>query len=278
MKSIIQASGMALLLVGSLKPACAQLTSPPDQVYAVVEKMPRFKSTDSTSAALVDYLGRSMRYPAEALMARATGRVFVSFVVNQEGDVEQVNVVKGMHPALNEEAVRVVSDMPRWETPGRQLGQPVKVSFTVPITFNMRIASAVESQGLIAQAQRKHQAQVLGELADAQAQLAAGNAGSHDQAPVFDADPVGAVNYLNRQVQYPLEAKRARKEGVVLMAFTVDAAGGVTNVRVTKGVSPALDAEAVRVVSAMPRWKPGTHEGQPVSTPFSNVPVGFHLR
>ena len=126
----------------------AQQPVPVEPVYTVVEKMPRFKSGDSSTVALVDYLVRNTRYPVGALQDKASGRVFVSFVVNKNGGVEQAKIVNGGHPALKREALRVVSEMPRWEVPGRQLGQPVSVAFTVPITFNMRMATSADIQGI----------------------------------------------------------------------------------------------------------------------------------
>ncbi|GAC1602303.1 MAG: energy transducer TonB [Hymenobacter sp.] len=257
--------------------AAAQPAAPAEPVYAVVDKMPRFYSTDSTTNSLIVYLGHNTRYPVDALIDKATGRVFVSFVVNKSGYVEQVKVVKGGHRALNKEALRVVSEMPRWEVPGRLQGQPVNVSFTVPITFNMSIATPAQARAIMT-AQSQRRAAVQQQLTNAQTQLAQPAAPGGDVGPVFTADPLSAANYISRHVQYPLDAQRARREGVVLVAFVVSAEGAITDVRVTKGLFPSLDAEARRVVSSMPPWQPGTHEGKPTAVPFTDVPVTFRLR
>ena len=275
MKVLITLGWAAALLSGGA--AAAQPAVPAEPVYAVVDKMPRFYSTDSTTNSLIAYLGHNTRYPVDALIDKATGRVYVSFVVNPEGRVEQARVVKKGHWALNKEALRVVSEMPRWEVPGRMQGQPVSVSFTVPISFNMSIATPAQAQAIMA-AQNQRRAAVEQRLTNAQAQLAEPAAASGDVGPVFTAEPLGAANYISRHVQYPLDARRARQEGVVLVAFVVNAEGAVTDVRVTKGLFPSLDAEALRVVSGMPPWQPGTHQGQPTAVPFSDVPVTFRLR
>ena len=131
-------------------------------------------------------------------------------------------------------------------------------------------------------AQGQRRAAVQQQLTNAQAQLAAPapapTAAAGDEGPVFTADPLGAANYISRNVQYPLDARRARQEGAVLMAFVVNAEGAVTDVRVTKGLFPSLDAEARRVIESMPPWRPGTRAGQPAAVPFSDVPVTFRLR
>ena len=255
----------------------AQQAPPSGQVYAVVDVMPRFYSADSTTKGLIGYLAHNTRYPVEALMDKATGRVYVSFVVNPEGQVEQAQVVKKSHWALNKEALRVVREMPRWEVPGRMKGQPVSVSFTVPVSFNMSIATPAQAQSIMA-AQGQRRAAVLQQLSDAQTQLATPEASGTDTAPMFTADPLGAANYISRSVQYPLDARRARQEGVVLVDFVVNEEGKVADVRVAKGLFPSLDAEARRIIETMPSWQPATHEGKPVAMPFSGVPVTFHLR
>ena len=269
-----------LLTVGlgcSAGGAKAQPTASTVSVYAVAEEMPRFKSADAGNQALMNYLASTTRYPAEALIAQATGRVYVSFVVNAEGVVEQAKIVKGRHRALDREALRVVGTMPRWEVPGRQQGRPVSVAMTVPISFNMRDATPAESKEIIA-AQNQRQNAVQQRLSDVQAQLAQANAPGADTGPSFSADPLGAANYLSRQVQYPLDAVREKRQGTVLVSFMVTAEGQVTNARVTRGLFPSLDAEALRVVGNMPKWQPGTHEGKPSDTALADVPVTFLLK
>ncbi|MDB5267482.1 MAG: outer rane transport energization protein TonB [Hymenobacter sp.] len=263
-----------MLLSGNQLVYAQQPATPAEPVYAVVDKMPRFRSGDSTTVALLNYLGQNTRYPVGALQDRATGRVFVSFVVNRTGRVEQVKMAKPGHPALNTEALRVVSEMPRWEVPGQKAGQPVSVSFTVPITFNMRTATPADIQAM----QGKRRAAVQKQLDDAQAQLASPTAAGHEAAAVFLADPLGATHYIARQVQYPLDASRAQQQGTVLVDFVVGSDGKVTDVRVAKGVFPSLDSEALRVVSGMPAWQPATREGQPVAMPLTGVPVTFRLK
>ena len=103
-----------------------------DEIFVIVEDMPGFGGGDSNKFR--EYISRNLRYPEIAAENGIQGRVFVAFVVEPDGSVSNVRVVRGVDPSLDREAVRVVESSPRW-TPGRQRGQAVRVSFTFPIIF-----------------------------------------------------------------------------------------------------------------------------------------------
>lgn len=102
--------------------------------YQYTEKMPEFPGGYQ---ALLNYIGRSVRYPGKALKKRQGGIVSVLFVVAETGQVRCVQVKQGVSPELDAEAVRVMRSLPRFE-PGRQNGEAVPVYFTVPVTFAIR--------------------------------------------------------------------------------------------------------------------------------------------
>ncbi|MGI4864785.1 MAG: energy transducer TonB [Janthinobacterium lividum] len=102
--------------------------------YLVVEKMPEFAGG---TEALMRYLRNHLRYPSEALRAQAEGRVYVSFVVQADGTIADVSILKGLGFGLDEEAQRVVRQMPAW-TPGQQSHHAVPVGFNLPITFRIQ--------------------------------------------------------------------------------------------------------------------------------------------
>ncbi|QDK83910.1 TonB family protein [Spirosoma sp. KCTC 42546] len=87
-------------------------------------------------SALRQYLARSLRYPPEAQQNNVEGRVFVQFVVSQTGEIRNLRVLKGVGGGCDEEAVRVVSQMPKWN-PGEQDGKPVDVLYNLPIQFGL---------------------------------------------------------------------------------------------------------------------------------------------
>lgn len=103
------------------------------RVYDVVEQMPSFPGGIS---GLRTYLNQNIRYPAEAQENCVQGRVVVSFVVEKDGHISDVTVLRSVDPSLDKEAVRVVKNMPRW-TPGKQGGEPVRVRYNVPVSFRL---------------------------------------------------------------------------------------------------------------------------------------------
>lgn len=104
-----------------------------NSVYDVVEQMPSFPGGIS---GLRTYLNQNIRYPAEAQEICVQGRVVVSFVVEKDGHISDVTVLRSVDPSLDKEAIRVVRNMPRW-TPGKQGGEPVRVRYTIPVSFRL---------------------------------------------------------------------------------------------------------------------------------------------
>ncbi|MEJ8758572.1 TonB family protein [Pontibacter sp. H259] len=104
------------------------------EVFNFVEDMPQY---EGGFEALAKYLGKKMRYPAAAKAADVEGTVVVTFVVGRNGDIEDVEVLKGLGFGTDEEAIRVVKSMPRWQ-PGKQNGMPVAVRYTLPIKFALK--------------------------------------------------------------------------------------------------------------------------------------------
>lgn len=105
-----------------------------EKVFDVVEQMPSFPGGD---AALFEYLSKNIRYPAIAEENGVQGRVIITFVVERDGHITDVKVIKSVDPSLDKEARRVVSGMPKW-IPGKQNGSAVRVKYTVPVTFRLQ--------------------------------------------------------------------------------------------------------------------------------------------
>ncbi len=101
---------------------------------AMVEQKPEFNGGE---AAMYKWLSDNIVYPSAASEEGVQGRVVVEFVVGKDGSITNVRVVRPRHPALDKEAVRVVKAMPKW-IPGRNNGQPVKVTYTLPVTFKLQ--------------------------------------------------------------------------------------------------------------------------------------------
>ena len=104
------------------------------KVFDVVEEMPSFPGGQS---ALLEYLNKNIKYPVVAEENGIQGRVTVTFVVERDGSITDVKVVKSVDPSLDKEAARVVKSMPHW-IPGKQNGSAVRVKYTVPVTFRLQ--------------------------------------------------------------------------------------------------------------------------------------------
>jgi protein TonB len=103
-----------------------------EEVFFIVEDMPSFQGKGQEGFR--EFISKNLRYPEIAAENGISGKVYVQFAVNSKGKVVDAVVVRGVDPALDKEAVRVVISSPSW-APGKQRGKPVKVQFTFPINF-----------------------------------------------------------------------------------------------------------------------------------------------
>ena len=104
------------------------------EIFTIVEEMPDFPGG---TQKLADYLAKNIKYPQMARESGIQGRVFISFVVEPDGSVSNVNVMRSLGGGCDEEAVRVVKSMPKWK-PGKQRGKPVRVSYILPVNFKLQ--------------------------------------------------------------------------------------------------------------------------------------------
>lgn len=105
-----------------------------NKVFDVVEQMPSFPGGPQ---ALLQYLNNNVKYPVVAQENGVQGRVVISFVVEKDGSVTDVQVAKSVDPSLDKEAQRIVKSMPHW-IPGKQNGSAVRVKYVVPVSFKLQ--------------------------------------------------------------------------------------------------------------------------------------------
>ena len=104
-----------------------------EEFFMVVENMPEFPGGD---LGLMKFIQKNVRYPAIAKEYNITGKVYISFIVDKQGSVTNVKIVRGVDKNLDAEALRVVSLLPKYK-PGKQRGKAVRVMFTIPINFTL---------------------------------------------------------------------------------------------------------------------------------------------
>jgi TonB family protein len=111
------------------------------EVFLLVENMPEFPGG---KVGLKQYFTENLKYPLVAMQAEAQGKVYISFVIENDGSVNNVKIVRGIYPVLDYEAYRVVAAMPKWK-PGTQRGENVRVAYTLPIEFNLGMDYTIDS-------------------------------------------------------------------------------------------------------------------------------------
>ena len=104
-----------------------------EKIFTYVEEMPEFPGGDE---ALFKYLAQSIKYPKGTADAKIQGRVYITFVISKEGKTEQVKVMRGIGTSFDQEAIRVIEEMPNWK-PGTQNGKAVNVQYSLPINFKL---------------------------------------------------------------------------------------------------------------------------------------------
>ena len=132
MKTIQMILVFALIIVAGKTKLSAQNEKVKDGVYAVCEVMPEYPGGEDS---LRSDLAKQIKYPEEASKKGIQGKVYISFVVNEKGKVEDAKIVRGVDPLLDKEALRVVSALDKTWTPGKEKGKPVKVAYTIPVKF-----------------------------------------------------------------------------------------------------------------------------------------------
>jgi TonB family protein len=214
-------------------------------VYQFTEILPYYPGGQD---AMIRFLQENLRYPELAKQNKVEGIVVVSFVVDESGKIlrpfGQINMPNDNKRTLVEEAVRVVQSMPNW-IPAQHKGKSVRCTMQLPVNFSLASLSSK----------------------------------SGDPQPEFPGGMEGLMKYLGEQIKYPEEAKKANAEGMILVQFLVNEDGSLDQVKQVEGskvAHPALLTEAIRVVKAMPKWKPAVKDGTVVKTTFT-LPIKFKL-
>ena len=114
--------------------ATQKITEEVEQPFVIVEQMPQFPGGEKE---MMKFIKNNLRYPSLAAENGIQGTVIVNFVVDHEGKITRIKVVRGIGGGCDEEAIRIVKAMPKWG-PGKQRGQPVRVQFNLPIKFTLQ--------------------------------------------------------------------------------------------------------------------------------------------
>ena len=223
-------------------PPPSQVTEAPLEVFIIAEQMPVYPGGDE---ALVKFISDNIKYPSEAKEKKLEGRVIVRFCVTSEGKITNVKTIRSVDPLLDAEAERVIKLMPDWK-PGMQGGKLVNVWYTVPVTFSLSGGSLFPPKYRVYGSDTIYF--------------------NPQDPPQFPGGKEALSKFKSDNFRAPSELIKAGFTGNVIISFLIGTDGKLSNISVSGGVSPSIDAEALRVVKMMPAWIPGKENGRPVIT------------
>jgi TonB family protein len=211
------------------------------------------------------FIASALVYPKEASEKNIEGLVVYTFVVEKDGTLTNFECIHHADPALDAEALRILQMMPPWR-PAKLNGENVRSTGYVPMYFRLN-KNAKQSKSIAA----KPVAKSNPTLAVDEEVLAI-----VDKMPQFPGGEKKLSTYLSNQIKYPDPEYQRGIEGRVVCAFIVDRDGNIHNIEVIEGENEALNREAVRVLSTMPKWEPGENGGQKVNVKCL-LPIEFKI-
>ena len=229
----------------------AQAQQPEEAIpHLRVQQPPRFPGGNDSLRA---YFKRNLRYPEPAKLHGLEGQVLVEFVIDKTGTVKDATLVKRLGAGTDEEALRLIKNMPKWE-PGRHNGNLVNVQHILPILFDLnkpKPAPLPPDNVTIYKA--------VGEM------------------PQFPGGYQGLVDFISKHLQYPMAARLANTEGYSTISFVINTDGSTSNYEIVKPLGNGTDEEAIRVLQMQPKWRAGRRDGQLVRVKYT-MPVKFSLK
>ena len=242
-----------------------------DPVFETAHTMPQFTGGNE---ALMKFLNKTIKYPENAQKHNIQGRVIAQFIVNKDGSLSNLKIVRPIDPELDAESLRVIGEMPKWIPGKNKEGEIIRVRYTIPIVFRLQGGDkAVNSttKNTSEDATKKPKANYT--IVD--------NKKIYDIVevmPQFPGELPALMKYLNENIKYPKEAEKEKIQGRTVIQFFVDEDGSIKNPVIARSAGNSLlDDEALRVIKTMPKWTPGKQDDKNVAVKYS-LPIVFRLQ
>ena len=201
----------------------------------------------AVSNVFSDWLISQLKYPQGAIARNASGIVVASFNVNIDGSVSDIRPMLSPDNSLEEAVVQAIASSPRWDPPkNKEITDPFNTSVTIKFEMPDKIFIPEEPFVVV------------------------------EEMPMFEGGDIALLKYIRENTKYPENEKANKISGRVIVRFVVEADGKADQATVLRGVSPALNDEAVRVVNSLPPFNPGKQGGKPVPV-YYMVPINFTL-
>lgn len=273
--TIIASALISLLLLGSFQTIEAKAIQDTYSIHELsieVSKAPKGKIIElpdidpmytGGSHEMTRFITNSLRYPREAADNNVEGLVVYTFVVELDGSLTNFEIMHRAHPLLDAEALRIIQSMPPWR-PAVFKGENVRSTQYVPMYFKLN-KNGTRTTSTTAQQRKVMPLDPNEEIFTIV-----------DQMPQFPTGEEGLGRFISEFIKYPVRAKQEGVEGRILCAFIVRKDGTISNLEVVNGLDNELDNEALRVLSMMPKWKPGINDSKTVSVKCI-LPIDFKI-
>ena len=241
-----------------------------DMPFLIAEKMPLFQGGNLN--AFRTWVQEHLQYPAEAVKRNIQGRVVVTFTIEKDGSVSNIQILQSPDKLLADEARRVIASSPAgaW-TPGEQRGEKVSVKYTLPVDFRTKTEKTTDEAAFDEKTGTVKTASAPAE--DSPFLIA-------EVMPSFRGGDITAFrNWIQMHIKYPAEALKAKLYGRVVASFVIEKDGSVSNIQILQSPGKPLADEARRVIGDAPAdaWTPGRQRGQAVRVKLT-VPVDFRIQ
>jgi TonB family protein len=216
--------------------ACAQVTND-SLIHTWPAEKPEYPGGIDS---LIKEVSARVNYPQQCIDSNIQGKVYVRFVVNEDGTISNLETGKANHPLLGAAAIEAAKGIGKFK-PAFDQGRPVKAYYTIPVSFKLTEPY---------------------------------NDVPGDEPPEFPGGDVALIQWIQERIRYPAAEQFLGNEGKVYLRWVVMEDGSVTDIKVVKGVSPGLDKEALRVAGELPKFIPARQAGKRVRVYF-DFPVVF---
>ncbi len=251
---------LTLVLLLSSYTLVAQNTLEDDKIFMVVEDAPMFSGCESLEKSerkacadkkLFKYLNDNIQQQHFS----NRGRVIVKFIVEKDGSITNVNLVRGIGIVEDQYALEVIKNMPNW-IPGRQRGRPVRVQFTVPVAFHGYDGEKIPN---------KNREDPLFPGCD-----------QKEGDDLKKCSKSKLTKYIRKNLEYPEEAQLYGIKGTVIVTFKISSDGSISDTAIkNNGLGYGCNEAALDLVLFMPNWIPAKQDGKPISV-YYELPVEFN--
>ncbi len=213
----------------------------PDKVYdIVIDVRPSFPGGDTK---LLEWISQHLVYPSGAWESQIQGRVIVSFMIKPDGSVGEAKIIRGVHPDLDKEALRVIKGLPRFN-PAQLNGKAVESQYVLPLVFKLDEGQSDKIHTIV------------------------------EEMPEFPGGQAALLNFFAKNLKFPQDVDEV--SGKVIIKFYIDTLGCVNAPHIIRGMGPGFDEEAIRVTKLLPPFIPGRMNGEKVNV-WMTLPIVFKL-